>query len=56
MGTDTFTDKLLEEILVDAYGVGEQFWAFVQVIEDEMPLPVEGTVIGEAIQVMKNLR
>lgn len=48
-----FCDKLLEEILMDAYGEDEQHWAFRQVIEDEVPLPAEGTVIGETVQVTK---
>jgi hypothetical protein len=46
-------EGLLEEILVDAYGEDEQLWAFRQVIEDEVPLPAECTVIGETIQVTK---
>jgi hypothetical protein len=53
MNHDDATDKLLEGILVDAYGEDEQLWAFRQVIEDEVPLPVEGTVIGESLQVTK---
>jgi hypothetical protein len=51
MTFDNFTDELLEEILVDAYGEDEQLWAFRQVIEDEVSLPTEGAVIGEAVQV-----
>ena len=47
------TDRLLEEILVDAYGEEEQLWAFRQVIEDEVPLPAEGTVIGETVRITK---
>jgi len=42
MASDNFTDKLLEEILVDAYGDNEQLWALWQVIEDEVPLPRKG--------------
>ena len=53
MTSDNYTDKLLEEILVDAYGEDEQLWAFRQVIEDEVPLPAEGSVIGETVQVTK---
>ncbi len=53
MNTDTSIDKLLENILVDAYGEDEQLWAFRQVIEDEVPLPAEGAVIGETVQVTK---
>jgi tetratricopeptide (TPR) repeat protein len=46
-------ETLLEEILVDAYGEDEQLGAFRQVIEDEVPLPTEGAVIGETVQVTK---
>ena len=46
-------ETLLEEMLVDAYGEDEQLWAFRQVIEDEVPLPAEGAVIGETVQVTK---
>ena len=53
MKSDNFTDKLIEEILVDAYGEDEQRWAFRQVIEDEVPLPAGGTVIGETVRVTK---
>jgi len=51
--SDKTTDKLLEEILVDAYGEDEQLWAFRQVLEDELPLPVDASVIGEAVSVTK---
>ena len=53
MSTEEPIDRLLEEILVDAYGEDEQLWAFRQVIEDEVPLPAEGAVIGETVQVTK---
>ena len=53
MRSDQPTESLLEEILVDAYGEDEQLWAFRQVIEDEVPLPVEASVIGETVQVTK---
>ena len=53
MSTEEPTDRLLEEILIDAYGEDEQLWAFRQVIEDEVPLPAEVTVIGEPVQVTK---
>jgi hypothetical protein len=46
-------DELLEQILVDAYGEDEQLWAFRQSIEDDVPLPLEGAVIGEAVRVIK---
>jgi len=44
---------MLEEILVDAYGEDEQLWAFRQVIEDEVPLPTDGSVIGEQVSVTR---
>lgn len=53
MNSADATDKLIEEIIVDAYGEDEQLWAFRQVIEDEVSLPAEGTVIGETVQVTK---
>lgn len=46
-------DKFVDSILVDAYGADEQLWAFRQAIEDEVALPVEGSVIGEAVRVVK---
>jgi len=53
MHQDADIDRLLEEILVDAYGEDEQLWAFRQAFEDEVPLPVEGAVIGEAVSITK---
>jgi hypothetical protein len=45
-------DKLIEEIVVDAYGEDEQLWAFRQVIEDEVTLPADGFVIGEPVSML----
>jgi len=53
MASDKATERLLEDILVDAYGEDEPLWAFRQAFEDEVPLPVEGSVIGEAVSVIK---
>ena len=53
MASDKRTGNLLDDILVDAYGEDEQLWAFRQVIEDEVQLPAEGSVIGETVQVTK---
>jgi hypothetical protein len=60
MGRKTQNDKdtsdledLIEEIIVDAYGEDEQLWAFRQVIEDEVPLPADGFVIGEPVSVIE---
>jgi len=44
-------DALIDEILVDAYGDDEQLWAFRQGLEDELALPQEAFVIGEAVTV-----
>jgi hypothetical protein len=49
----TLLDELIEEIIVDAYGEDEQLWAFRQVIEDEVPLPADGLVIGEPVSVVE---
>jgi len=53
MKPDEETDRLLEDILVDAYGEDEQLWAFLKTFEEEVPLPTDGTVIGEAVAVTK---
>jgi hypothetical protein len=53
MEPDDRTDRLLEDILVDAYGEDEQLWAFLNAFEEEVPLPAEGTVIGETVSVTK---
>ena len=49
----TALDDLIEEIIVDAYGEDEQLSAFRQVIEDEVPLPADGFVIGEPVSVVE---
>ena len=49
----TVLDKLIEEITVDAYGEDEQLWAFMQVIEDEVSFPCDGSVIGEPVSVVE---
>jgi len=46
-------DDLIEEITLDAYGDDEQLSAFCQVIEDEVPLPADGFVIGEPVSVVE---
>jgi hypothetical protein len=49
----TALGDLIEQITVDAYGEDEQLWAFRQVIEDEVPLPADGFVIGEPVSVVE---
>jgi hypothetical protein len=46
-------DELIEEITVDADGEQEQLWAFRQAFEDNISLPVEGSVVGEPLIVVK---
>jgi hypothetical protein len=45
-------NELIEQIIVDAYGGDEQLWAFRQVIEDEVAVPVDAFVIGEPVTVL----
>jgi hypothetical protein len=44
-------DRLIEEIIVDAYGDDEQLWAFRQAFEDHVVLPAEAFVVGEPVTV-----
>ena len=46
-------DELIDEITVDAHGEDEQLWAFRQTFEDDIAVPCDARVIGEAVQVMK---
>jgi hypothetical protein len=48
-------DKMIEEIIVDAYGDDEQLWAFRyrQAFEDNIELPADGSVIGESVSVLE---
>ena len=45
-------DKMIEEIVVDAYGDDEQLSAFCQAFEDDVELPADGFVIGEPVSVI----
>jgi hypothetical protein len=45
-------DRLIEEIVVDAYDDDEQFWAFRQAFEDNVAMPAEAFVVGEPVTVM----
>lgn len=45
-------DKMVDEIIVDAYGDDEKLWAFRQEIEDNVELPVDAFVIGEPVSVI----
>ena len=46
-------DELIEQITVDAYGEGEQLWAFRQAFADEVPVPCDALVIGEPLSVLE---
>jgi hypothetical protein len=45
-------ERLIEEIVVDAYGDDEQLWAFRQAFEDNVAMPIEAFVVGEPVTVM----
>lgn len=45
-------DRLIEEIIVDAYGDDEQLWAFRQAFKDKVAVPAEAFVIGELVTVI----
>ena len=49
----TDLDRLIEEIIVDAYGDDEQLWAFRQAFEDNIILPAEALLIGEPVSVVE---
>ena len=46
-------NDLVDEIVVDAYGDDEQLTAFEAVIEDEVALPADASVVGEPVTVLK---
>lgn len=46
-------DELIEEITLDAYGEEEQLRAFRQAFEDQIAVPCDGTVIGEAVSLIE---
>jgi len=46
-------DAVLEAVLTDAHGDGEQLWAFHQACVDHVRLPADAFVIGEPIAVME---
>jgi hypothetical protein len=45
-------DRLIEEIIVDAYDDDEQLWAFRQAFKDNVAMPAEAFVVGEPVMVM----
>ncbi len=46
-------DKLIEEIITDAYGDDEQLWAFLSAFDDCIELPVDAFVIGEPVSLLE---
>ena len=45
-------EELLESVLIDAYGDGEQLWALRQAFEDNLDLPGDAFVIGEPVSIV----
>jgi len=45
-------DEVIDEVLVDAYGVDEQLWSFRQVLEDRGRFPFRGQVVGADVEVV----
>ncbi len=43
--------QLIDEITVDAYDTDEQMSGFLQVLQDEVAVPVAATVLGMAVEV-----
>ena len=46
-------DRLIEEIITDAYGDDEQLWAFHSALDDGIELPCDAFVIGELVSVVE---
>lgn len=46
-------DKLIEDIIVSAYNVEEQLWAFHKAFQDNIILPANSWVIGEPVSVIE---
>jgi hypothetical protein len=46
-------ERLIEDIIVDAYGDDEQLSAFCQVFEDDVTFPADASVIGEPVSVVE---
>jgi len=46
-------DRLIEEIITDAYGDDEQLWAFHSALDDGIKLPCDAFVIGEPVSVVE---
>ena len=45
-------DRLIEEIIADSHGDGEQLWAFRQALEDKVERPCDIQVIGETVSLI----
>lgn len=50
---DPMIQKVIEMILVDAYGEDEQLGAFQTVFEDAVEVPIKATVLGHVIEVLE---
>jgi hypothetical protein len=51
MGQLSDLDRVVETILVDAYGAEEEYAAFLTVLEDESQLPAAATLLGLPVTV-----
>jgi hypothetical protein len=51
MGKNPDLDRVIETIVVDAYGDDEQYTAFLTVIDDETDLPAAATLLGAPVTV-----
>jgi hypothetical protein len=54
--SDDELDALVEEATVDAYGDDEQLGGFAVMIEDNLKVPFETTVLGVTVTVQKVTR
>jgi len=51
MGKNPDLDRVIETIVVDAYGDDEQYTAFLTVIDDETKLPAAATLLRAPVTV-----
>ncbi len=46
-------DRLIEDIITDAFGHDEQLWAFHSALDDGIKLPGDAFVIGEPVSLIE---
>ena len=49
---DSVLDRLIDEIIVDAYDEDEQLMGFENAFDEEADFPCPGTVVGEEVEVL----